>query len=54
MDMIIKSKEIRKRNIRKTPTTLSQSEIIKKINRNTRKSYKLFDLLLWSRDGYEK
>lgn len=54
MDMTVKRKEFRKQKIRKSPTLLSQSEVIKKINLNTRKSYKLFDLLLWNRDGYGK
>jgi hypothetical protein len=54
MDMTIKSKDNRKRKIRKTPTIPSQSEVIKRINRNTRKNYKLLDLLIWSRDGYGK
>ena len=52
--MTMKMKDIRKRKNRKSPTVLSQAEIIKRINRSTRKSYKLFELLTWSRDGYGK
>lgn len=52
--MTMKSKEIRKRKIRKSPALLSQAEIIRRINRTTRKSYKLFELLAWSKDGYGK
>lgn len=52
--MVMKSKEIKIRKIRKSPAQLSQAEIIKRINNSTRKSYKLFELLAWSRDGYGK
>jgi len=37
----------------KSPVLLSQAEIIRKINRNTRRSYKLFKLLFESRNDYE-
>lgn len=50
----MKSKENRKRKIRKPQTLLSQAEIIKRINNSTRKSYKLFELLAWNKDVYEK
>lgn len=39
-------KKIRKRNSKGPLTLLSQRELIKKINRSTRNSYKCFELLL--------
>lgn len=53
MDMTTKSKDIRKQKILRPSPLLSQAEIIQKINRNTRKSYKLFDLLVWGNKKYE-
>lgn len=48
-----KYKEIRKQKILKISPLLTQAEIIKKINRNTRRSYQLFDLLVWNPKTYE-
>ncbi len=50
----MKSKDIRNRKNRKSSKLLSQAEIIRKINNSTRKSYKLFELLIWNKDVYEK
>lgn len=52
--MAIQNRDYKKKIVRKTPQLLSQGEIIRKINASTRKSYKLFDLLIWNKDRYEK
>ena len=49
--MTTKSKENRNRKISKTPL-LSQADIIRKINRSTRNSRKLFDQLIWNCKDY--
>jgi hypothetical protein len=43
--MDINNKKIKKRDFRKPLSQLSQREIITRINKNTRKSYRLFELL---------
>lgn len=50
--MTTKSKEIGNKKSRKSPTFLSQAEIIRKINQSTRNSYKYFELLVESKNGY--
>lgn len=44
--MAIKIKKVRKRYAPKPLDSLSQKEIINRINRSTRNSYKYFNLLL--------
>lgn len=53
MDMTMKNSNRKIRQSKKTPQPLSQAEIIRKINASTRKSYKLFELLIWNKDRYE-
>lgn len=48
-----KYKEFRKQKLLITSPILTQAEIIKKINHNTRRSYQLFDLLVWNSKTYE-
>ncbi len=50
--MTMKMKNKGKKNSTELASKLSQKEIIKRINRSTRNSYKYFDLLI-SKKGYE-
>lgn len=45
--MAIEIKIIKRKNPRQSLELLSQKEIIKRINKSTRRSYKYFDLLSW-------
>ncbi len=48
----MKMKMIKKKYSKELASPLTQKDIIKKINKSTRNSYKYFDLLL-SKKGYE-
>lgn len=44
--MKMNMKMVKKTRYRKPPILLSQKEIVKRINKSTRKSYQYFDLLI--------
>lgn len=52
--MTTKTKEIRHRKKTTSRTPLTQAEIIRRINRSTRKSYRYFEMLIWNGGGYGK